>query len=38
MQALTSGFQAHVPKPIEAGELVVVIASLAGRLSKDVSG
>lgn len=25
----------HSPKPIEAGELVVVIASLAGRLGKD---
>ncbi|HMB27970.1 MAG TPA: ATP-binding protein, partial [Blastocatellia bacterium] len=36
MRALTSGFQVHVPKPIEAGELVVVIASLAGRLSNDV--
>ena len=38
MRALASGFQVHVPKPIEAGELVVVIASLAGRLSKDVTG
>src|SRR5215510_8840080 len=38
MRALTSGFQVHVPKPIEAGELVVVIASLAGRLSNDVTG
>jgi PAS domain S-box-containing protein len=37
MRALTSGFQVHMPKPIEAGELVVVIASLAGRLSKDVT-
>ena len=37
MRALTSGFQVHVPKPIEAGELVVVIASLAGRLSNDVT-
>jgi CheY-like chemotaxis protein len=34
MRAMASGFQMHVPKPIEAGELVVVIASLAGRLSK----
>jgi PAS domain S-box-containing protein len=32
MRALASGFQMHVPKPIEAGELIVVIASLAGRL------
>jgi PAS domain S-box-containing protein len=38
MRALASGFQMHVPKPIEAGELIVVIASLAGRLSKDVTG
>jgi PAS domain S-box-containing protein len=38
MRALASGFQVHVPKPIEAGELVVVIASLAGRLSNDVTG
>src|SRR5215475_8109606 len=38
MRALASGFQVHVPKPIEAGELVVVIASLAGRLSNDVIG
>jgi PAS domain S-box-containing protein len=37
MRALASGFQVHVPKPIEAGELVVVIARLAGRL-KDVTG
>jgi hypothetical protein len=27
----------HVPKPIEAGELIVVIASLAGRLGKDLT-
>jgi PAS domain S-box-containing protein len=38
MRALASGFQMHVPKPIEAGELIVVIASLAGRLRKDISG
>src|SRR5215510_2077633 len=38
MRALASGFQVHVPKPIEAGELVVVIASLAGRLSNNVTG
>jgi len=37
MRALASGFQVHVPKPIESGELVVVIASLAGRLSKDMT-
>ncbi|MBO0859838.1 MAG: CHASE3 domain-containing protein [Chloracidobacterium sp.] len=38
MRALASGFQMHVPKPIEAGELIVVIAALAGRLGKDVTG
>jgi CheY-like chemotaxis protein len=38
MRALASGFQMHVPKPIEAGELIVVIASLAGRLGKDATG
>jgi len=32
-RALQAGFQAHVPKPVEPGELVIVIASLAGRLS-----
>jgi CheY-like chemotaxis protein len=38
MRALSSGFQVHVPKPISASELVVVIASLAGRLSNDMTG
>jgi CheY-like chemotaxis protein len=32
-RALQAGFQAHVPKPVDAGELVTVIASLVGRLS-----
>lgn len=31
--ALKAGFQAHVPKPVDAAELVVVIASLVGRLT-----
>jgi light-regulated signal transduction histidine kinase (bacteriophytochrome) len=31
-RALQAGFQAHVPKPVDAGELVTVIASLVGRL------
>ena len=31
MRALTAGYQIHVPKPVEAAELVTVIASLAGR-------
>lgn len=30
--ALRAGFQAHVPKPVEVGELLAVIASLCGRL------
>ncbi|HKQ79969.1 MAG TPA: CHASE3 domain-containing protein [Blastocatellia bacterium] len=33
MRALRSGFQMHVAKPIEAGELIVAIASLTGCLS-----
>jgi CheY-like chemotaxis protein len=31
MRALASGFQMHVPKAVETLELVMVIASLAGR-------
>lgn len=31
--ALLAGFQAHLPKPIEAEELLLVVASLAGRPS-----
>jgi CheY-like chemotaxis protein len=34
MRALAAGFQIHVPKPVEAVELITVIASLAGRLHK----
>jgi CheY-like chemotaxis protein/two-component sensor histidine kinase len=30
MRALRSGFQMHVPKPVEPAELVAIIASLAG--------
>ena len=32
LRALAAGFQMHVPKPVEASELVVVIASLARRI------
>lgn len=32
-QALLSGFQTHLPKPIEPEELVVVVANLVGRSS-----
>jgi hypothetical protein len=38
MRALASGFQMHAPKPIDAGELVMGIASLAGRLDNNVTG
>lgn len=34
-KALAAGFQMHVSKPVEAAELIAVIASLAGRLNKD---
>ncbi len=34
MRVLSSGYQMHVPKPVEPAELAVVIASLAGRASK----
>jgi CheY-like chemotaxis protein len=33
-RALLAGFTTHVAKPVEPAELVVVIASLAGRLSR----
>ena len=35
MQALTSGFQTHVAKPVEPDELAAVIGSLTGRLPLD---
>jgi CheY-like chemotaxis protein len=31
-QALLAGFQTHLAKPVEADELLAVIASLSGRL------
>ncbi|HLM55495.1 MAG TPA: ATP-binding protein, partial [Pyrinomonadaceae bacterium] len=31
MRALRSGFQIHVPKPVEPAELITVVANLAGR-------
>jgi CheY-like chemotaxis protein len=36
-RALASGFQMHVPKPVEASELIMVIASLAGRTDKGMT-
>jgi PAS domain S-box-containing protein len=34
LYALAAGFQMHVTKPVEPAELVIVIASLTGRLGK----
>ena len=34
LRALSSGFQAHLPKPAEPAELVALVASLAGRTPK----
>jgi len=31
MRVLRSGFQFHLPKPVDSAELVTVVASLAGR-------
>jgi PAS domain S-box-containing protein len=35
MQAIMSGFSTHIAKPLEANELVTVVASLTGRLGKS---
>jgi CheY-like chemotaxis protein len=34
MRAILAGYSTHVAKPVEANELVTVVASLAGRLGK----
>lgn len=34
IRALTAGFQMHIPKPVDADELVIVISSLTGRSGK----
>jgi CheY-like chemotaxis protein len=34
-RALRAGFQAHVPKPVQAGELVATIKSLTGLVSQQ---
>ncbi|MFN2453147.1 MAG: ATP-binding protein [Pyrinomonadaceae bacterium] len=34
MKVLRSGFQIHIPKPVEPAELVAVVANLAGRNEK----
>jgi PAS domain S-box-containing protein len=36
-RALAAGFQSHVSKPVEAAELIMVVASLAGRTGKAKS-
>ena len=35
MRAILAGFNTHVAKPVEATELITVVASLAGRLGKN---
>jgi CheY-like chemotaxis protein len=35
MRVLLSGFQIHLPKPVEPAELAAVVASLAGRTVKS---
>jgi CheY-like chemotaxis protein len=35
MRAILAGYNTHVAKPVEARELVTVVASLAGRLGKN---
>jgi len=36
MRVLRSGFQIHIPKPVEPAELVAVVANLAGRIGERV--
>ncbi|MDB6090092.1 MAG: two-component hybrid sensor and regulator [Gammaproteobacteria bacterium] len=38
LRALQAGYQNHVAKPVEAEELAIVIASLAGRTAQDKRG
>ena len=35
MQAIMAGYSTHIAKPVDANELLTVIASLAGRLGKN---
>ena len=35
MKALAAGFQMHVPKPVEAAELLTVLGSVTGRLARS---
>jgi len=32
LKSLEAGYQAHITKPVEWDELIIVVASLAGRL------
>lgn len=34
--ALTAGYNMHVPKPVDPGELTTIIASLVGRLASNL--
>jgi PAS domain S-box-containing protein len=35
MQAIVAGYSTHIAKPVDANELVTIVASLAGRLNKS---
>ncbi len=35
MRAILAGYSTHIAKPVEANELITVVASLAGRLGKN---
>jgi PAS domain S-box-containing protein len=35
LRVLSSGFQIHLPKPVEPMELIIVVANLAGRIGKN---
>jgi CheY-like chemotaxis protein len=35
MRAILAGYNTHISKPVDANELVTVVASLAGRLAKN---
>jgi PAS domain S-box-containing protein len=38
MQAIVAGYSTHIAKPVDANELVTIVASLAGRLGKNYRG
>jgi PAS domain S-box-containing protein len=37
LKVLRSGFQTHLPKPVEPAELVAVVANVAGRSNNDIT-